>query len=1001
MLHKHLLRLPRGPRTLVVGLLLVAVYATFVRLTAPWLNIQRAQQMPVSAPPSAVKSADFSAVSAQWFPEDPWVATAGKRFRDGQRYLFFQEFSLFNNNHSMQVKPVAILWHTDDEEQPITVSAASAQLDRSSAFNMAEAEFGRITSGHLAGDVYIRGPDGLSINGRNFYISENSMMIWSSQPVTFTWESHTGRAEGGVEIQLLSAADTAGGLMSVSDIQSLRLNGRVTCDLVLPDRDRAREPTRLNINAARGFEFSVATRTAMFFGYEDREAIPENQILVQRPNTDGTTDKLVCTQLTLQMRPRANKRAAEQARARQVELHSILAEGSRVVVRLEQHNVTATMTSLRYTIDESLLELWHNKSDANGRPFPVQIRQDGSEVLAPFIMVLHGRHNDVHSLQCRGPGIIRHREQADQEAMEAMWTGSLEYRQQPDPRIRITGNVQVAQAARQLRLAARQIELLLRGTADTEHTTGQPGPASPPGATADGSDQSQLNFARLRPQTLLARENVELTGPQISGEIHDSLTVHFVDPTADSSGVPAQPASRSTAAATDPTAPGDRTSFTHFAAQTMETTILAGEGSRGRLSDVWLKGQVSVDHTAVDPEQSFSATGNVLNARSGFDGGRDLSLFGDPAAIVSTTRRVEGLRIDLSELQREFRVEGSGRIRMVVDRGADGRPLEKPSPLDIYWTEKMHFSGRTAHFLGDIRAVMKDPQTHDLEMKCFGMQIHFSDAARRPQQRSGQPGPVRQVSAGSLPEQEQPAVDVERVECNGLVTVQINQLLNGILEARHVAEFTDLQVHVQSGDFEAVGPGWIESTQPDRGNRLKVSPAVTVRSNAATRASDNPFVYVKASFIGTLSGNVRQQVVRMSQHVAGVFGPVRRLGDRVEINTVTTADLPPQSGVLRCEQLTVSAIPGAQPGERSFSLLAETNARMELKEFSGDADRITYDHSKKQYILRGEQDRMATVSHRPGTGGDVRRLVGQKFEYYPPPRNKLTANQIINLNAGE
>jgi hypothetical protein len=528
---------------------------------------------------------------------------------------------------------------------------------------------------------------------------------------------------------------------------------------------------------------------------------------------------------------------------------------------------------------------------------------------------------------------------------------------------------------------------------------------SPAGNTAVLTGGSELNFARLRPRTMTARQEVQLTGPQLTGVVHEQLSVRFADPADPQNSIPAQPASQGRTTEAEQTA-GDRSSFTHFESQTMEATIVTGSephGRSGQLSDVWLKGLVQVDHTAVDPEQSFNASGNVLFAGNGFDGGRNLSLFGDPAAIVSTTRRVEGQRIDLDELQREFRVEGSGRIRMVLDRGLDGKPLEKPSPLDVYWSDRMLFSGRTAHFLGNIRATLKDPQTHDIEMTCAGMKIHFSEDARVNRSPNSPSGRILQISAGreSGKDSTRPAIEIERIECQSLVSVRIDQLVAGLLDATHSAEFSDLEVNVQTGEFAAVGPGWIESTQPDRGNRLKVSPGVTVRSNTPTRASENPFVYVKASFIGTLTGNVNQQVVRLGQHVAGVFGPVRRLGDQVDVNTVTTADLPPQSGVLRCEQLTVSAIPGSQPGERSFSLIAESNARLELKEFSGDADHITYDHSKKQYILRGEQDRMATVSHRPGTGGDVRRLVGQKFEYYPPPRNKLTANQIIGLNAGE
>ncbi len=53
--------------------------------------------------------------------------------------------------------------------------------------------------------------------------------------------------------------------------------------------------------------------------------------------------------------------------------------------------------------------------------------------------------------------------------------------------------------------------------------------------------------------------------------------------------------------------------------------------------------------------------------------------------VVSSTRRIEGQRIDIDPEKREVTVEGSGRIRLVADRDFAGRTLRKPSPLDIYW----------------------------------------------------------------------------------------------------------------------------------------------------------------------------------------------------------------------------------------------------------------------------------------------------------------------------
>lgn len=1026
--------LDRGPRTLAVGLILVGVYFAYARLTAPWLNVTRPQDRSVLPGSEAhSRSPEFAELSRKWFPGDEWVASAGKKFRDKDRYLFFRTFELFNENKSMQVKPVAMLWKRDEDDQPVTLTADSAQLERSAAFSATETElssFGRIVGGVLFGSVRIRGPHGLRIDGNSFNISEDSMKIWSSQPVTFAWEQHTGRAEGGVEIHLLASANGQDGLMSISDIHSIRLNGRVICDLLLEDGKPGTLATPLRINAARGFTYLVQTRTATFFGFDDhRTPRPENQILLQRMLADGPPDQLFCTQLTLQMRPAIRSPGDSGSQSGQMELQSILAEGSRVVVRSEANDLTAIMTSLRYTIDERRLDMWNNKTDTSGRPFPVTLRQGGSEVLTPHVVGIHNDQNQIQIVECSGPGLIRHLDKSDPDSIEASWNKSFVFRQQPDRKVILDGTPSVRQAARKLKLSGEQIELTLASDESEAGDSGS-GNVAEIGNSASGRPASAelgrgIDFSHLSPEQLIARKNVQLEAVQLSGTARELLVVNFhkhnpadaasairpvsLTPTAATAGSAKAPTAGSGLSDSDT----ESSAFTHFEAEILEASVLssdrtstAGESKKtddaARFSELWLKGKVTVDHTAADPEESFHAEGNVLSAENGFHTGRAISLFGDPATVVSTTRRIEGQRIDLKELKNEVVVEGGGRIRIVVDRGFDGKPLPAPSPLDIYWGDRMFVRERTAHFVGSVRAVMKESRVHDLELTCAGMKVHFTNELRLQRNGKDHTGREKLAVAADVPSGAATTngTEIERIECESLVNVRIDQMLDGLIEAQHSARFSDLVVNLKTGDFSATGPGWLESTQPDRGNRLRVSPGVTAQANTPVRVSENPFVYSRASFIGTMTGNLNTEVVRLHQHVAGVFGPVRKLGTRIDLDSVSTSEMPPQAGVVRCEQLTVAAIPGGRSDERSFSLLAETKARLESRQFSGNADKITYDHAKQQFILRADAGQTATVFHRPGNSNEVRTLVGQQFEYYPP-RNQLKASQILGVRAAQ
>ena len=75
--------LPRGPRTVLVGMGLVAMYVGYSQLTSPWLNVEQKQQPALAVSVPREKSPVFTDLATKWFREDPWVADATRRIRDG------------------------------------------------------------------------------------------------------------------------------------------------------------------------------------------------------------------------------------------------------------------------------------------------------------------------------------------------------------------------------------------------------------------------------------------------------------------------------------------------------------------------------------------------------------------------------------------------------------------------------------------------------------------------------------------------------------------------------------------------------------------------------------------------------------------------------------------------------------------------------------------------------------------------------------------------------
>ena len=1015
---------------MLVGIGLVAVYFAYSRLTAPWLIVERKESVTQSQSHPQEKLPVFTEKALQWFQADPWVKDANAKFRDGGRLLYFDKWELENNDHTISISPVAFLWQQEGDEVPITATAQSAQLDSSTPLKMQEAKLGKIVSGSLYGDVLINGPDGLRIEGRSFHISEDAMKIWTGQPVKFAWGTHSGRAESGAEIELLGSDNKEkDGLLAINDVQRIRLRGRIHCDLSFQDQDSLREPIRMNVSAANGFEFFVPTKEATFSGFLDRTANRDNQVLIEHPTATGTIDQLYCSKLVLKFQP-VVKDADPEKKSTQLQLSRIEAEGQPVeftTTKDGDEQVYARMGMLKYHLENRMIELLDND-----KRFPVEVHQAGSKLTASHVLVAMSEDNEVHTIECRGEGRIgpsvRIAGLSQPKITGASWATSLLMRRAEEQRITITGNAKVIQATRlpsgklqaDLSLSSDVMDLFLDNALPAEVDSS---PVAPEGFA---TPMQGLNISKVRPRQLVATGNVSLTAQDVSGNAREKLVVSFEkDATAGITDL--QDSLRlnpdaSVVKAVSQTSESPSTTLsgkTTFFSDTIEAVVRLPDSGQPQFEDVWLKGDVKVSHVSANQDKStgqgdqdFTANGNMLFAKSGFTGKTEISLFGDPAAVVNASNRIEGQRIDLSEMkataqdaQRQARVEGSGRIRFVVNTGLDGKPLAKPSPLDIYWGDHMSFSGRTAHFVGNIRAVMNNKTDHDVELTCAGLKVHFSDEVKL--ESAGKKDEFRISDSKNS---RSPAGDIERIECESRVVLKIDMMEKGVVLGRHYAEFADLEFNQITGEFRATGPGLIESTQPDKGKRrLASSSRTVVRSNTPSKTSEETFFFIRANFIGELNGNSTREFVRLKQHIRGIFGPVRSLTDRLEIDGLSAEELPENTGALHCENLSISAIPGASKDlSTSFSLVAESNAaengkgtrspcRFESKMFAGVADKIKYDHSKQQFILLADEGRQATVSNQRD-GGSRQVLNGGRFEYYTD-RNHLVAEQITGVQS--
>ena len=1017
----------RVTRTLIAAVILGGICFSYMSLSSRYLDVDHHQRKRTTrtAPPKDTPIADESIL--EYFPKTSWVRHAKKSFRDKGQYLFLDEVKetvLLKRGQNdaagvaVDLKPIAWVWKSEDPgERPIIATADSARLNLSKKFSFENSSdgsaAGRIVSGWLTGNVTIAGPKGLQITGKEFFIDETSMKLKSRHPVDFLFDGHSGRAYGGIEIDLERKSEHDKGLTSISGMRFVRLNGKVNCSLKF-DGDRRNQPTtRLEIDSPSGFVFDFKNNIGVFRGKLGGGNYKKTDVLVKRM-TDGEPDEMWCPLLTVEFHPKINPETG-QLRDNGLRLGRVTATGSsnRIVrYKSPEHGVAAGMMQLDYEDGARQLDMYgkirRRSASAQKNHSPntnqlVRIIQGGKILRVPHVRVLHGKGMGVERIECHGVGSITPHEKvaqsktnADQSetvAAAARWNRQLTVQRAVDGAthvISLDGGATVKLPEQQMAMTARQIELTILTPTPPEDTRKSP-----------AGDEFSLNMTDAKPEKLIARGDVNIRSPQVSGELKEQLTVYFHESDAiakNNISVISRPKELSPSTQDDLALRNvlddeDQGHSTFFAKEmTAHVVLPEDKNSEQKWSLVRLAGDVVVEHQGATPDERYTASGNTFKAKNGLGNKADIQLFGSPAIISSTMGNTRGLRIDLHQAQGEAEINGSGRLRLIIDQSFDGRPLPSPIPVDIYWDDRMKVRGKEAHFVGEIRIVAdgvryapNDMQNHNTEILTPELKVFFLKALNL----TGANTPAAHGNSSGSPE-------LERIQCVGRTRIHQESFTDGEMDGLLDAEMVDLAIRPDTGDFSAIGEGWIESTSTNTSRKnLQPEIGMRVQANAPTEIGKSPFTRVKIKFIERMEGNLHRREAHLRHRVNIAFAPVRNLDDKLDLELIPAEKMPPDSRTLQAEAVDIVAIPG-KDGE-SFSITAVGNATLESLEISGDADRITYDRSKSQIVLTGEDGRLVNGRHRPRGSNQFSVLNGPWYQYNLETGQLRSQNTFVNI----
>ncbi len=238
--------------------------------------------------------------------------------------------------------------------------------------------------------------------------------------------------------------------------------------------------------------------------------------------------------------------------------------------------------------------------------------------------------------------------------------------------------------------------------------------------------------------------------------------------------------------------------------------------------------------------------------------------------------------------------------------------------------------------------------------------------------------------------------ELERIQCVGRTRIHQESFTDGQMDGLLDAEMVDLAIWPNTGDFSGIGDGWIESTSTNT-SRQNLQPEIGIRveANVATEIDKSPFTRVKVKFIERMRGNLHRREVHLRHRVNIAFAPVRNLDEKLDLELIPAEKMPPDSRTLQAEAVDIISIPGKN-GE-SFSITAAGNATLESLEISGDADRITYDRSKSQIVLTGEDGRLVNGRHQPGGSNQVNVLNGPWYQYNLETGQLTSQNTFLNI----
>ena len=760
--------------------------------------------------------------------------------------------------------------------------------------------------------------------------------------------------------------------------------------------------------------------------------------------------------------PPPKKAAGDKSAAPEGDLvvKSMRAWGENVVVQSDLENLHASGTEMTHDADKKLTIL---KGDGMKR---VSAVKDGNLLEGHEIHLFSTDGNDLSQAQVLGEGSIGFGDVERGEYLKtASWTESMLYTKQAEkngPPLDVLtfvggpGKKAVfldKSAGEPQRIEAHQLKVWLK-----------PQDKGDPKAPKKVEPKADVTRS-ARPTRLEATGQVKSTAPELQIHHTDYLNVWFQDvpklmkpptpkdpsfvgppvelagradpkaPPGDPKAMPAEPkakdgmaaAPKGPAAKKDPKAEPKKPLV--VVARTIVTWVNRDPHNDMEVDRVHAEGDVDARQAAAragDPDTRV--VGDEVDMKAHAEG-NELFVTGNKAdptgpkwgMVQNDQLTLYGFKIVIDQRANEAHVDGEGSMLMLSSSDLEGKKLEKPTPMTIYWQHKMDFFGtdKLIYYHGEVKGFQ---ETH--RVRCEWMQVLldrpvYLNQAMKPKEPDpplpkvpdgfvGPPVPPKKDESPKVdtvmcfhtpkddkaprPKVAQPVLVVEEEKLHNKVikfqsiqapeVVNVNTPKDGKVAREMITTATDLM----PGIVRIWQPGQKDETMDDKAPAKKDGPKPPARGKGEL----GPDEEMKLTVV-QFGEKMKAEDWRKRAKFWGDIRVVHVAADRPTLPVdLREGEIPKGAFYMACRD-TLDVFTSPQKEMRNGQLvdvsyqemIGRGNVRVRKQgEFFGDADMVTYSELKGTLVFHGTEKNPAVIYEQKGQGIKATPHIGKVIKYY-------------------